>query len=296
MIYTYQACMAGPYHMEHDIPCQDACQVKKNGDIVVAAVADGLGSELHSDVGAAVASQVATEHCAEKIAAGMMKEEVLAVIKESFELAYEAVVTVARSKAEPEEEYPEDEYDCTLCLAVYDGTTLYYGQSGDSGMVARMKDGSYVKVTEQQRDGWGRVFSLCFGEDEWMIDQLEGEVDAVMLMTDGVWEELCMEGAPDVNEELAKQFLDFGEITEEERSQLEEKANEYLKHYPRNLIDDDKTVVVLFREPDASKTTGRNAKDRTSSIYDALCNMVAKWLNRAFDLKSEVMKKEEVLK
>ena len=105
-----------------------------------------------------------------------------------------------------------------------------------------------------------------------------------------------MEGTPDVNEELAKQFLDFGEITEEERSQLEEKANEYLKHYPRNLIDDDKTVVVLFREPDASKTTGRNAKDRTSSIYDALRNMVAKWLNRAFDLKSEELKKEEMLK
>ena len=51
MIISYKANMAGPYHIEAGLPCQDSFAIKKgNGSYIIAAVADGLGSELYSDI------------------------------------------------------------------------------------------------------------------------------------------------------------------------------------------------------------------------------------------------------
>ncbi len=286
MIYTYQASVAGPYHIKHGIPCQDACYVAYGSDgIVVAAVADGLGSELHSDVGATIASEIAVNHCAENIAVGMMKEEVLAVIKESFERAYKAVVAVARAEAVPAEIYPEDEYDCTLCLAVFHGTKLYYGQSGDSGMIARLVNGAYVRVTEQQRDAYGRVYPLAFGDTYWKFNSLDGDVSSVMLMTDGLWEELCPasltgNGTSAVDEAMAKQYLNLDNVKKQDLPVLENMVKSYLEKYPEEFIDDDKTLVVMFHEK------------RTSPIYDKLYQVTTDFLCKALDWKRSLFSKE----
>ena len=64
MIRYYKANMPGPYHLDNDIPCQDSYFILKSANgVVCAACADGLGSEIFSDVGSRIASQVAVEHC-----------------------------------------------------------------------------------------------------------------------------------------------------------------------------------------------------------------------------------------
>ena len=62
-----------------------------------------------------------------------------------------------------------DQYDTTLSLVVFIGDRLYYGHSGDSGIIAMNTEGIYEKVTDQQRDSDGRVFPLYFGEDKWVF-------------------------------------------------------------------------------------------------------------------------------
>lgn len=104
----------------------------------------------------------------------------------AFVYAYKAVLQAAADAGNS-----EDEYDTTLCLAIMKEDHVFYGQSGDSGMVALLEDGHYMKVTEQQRDEDGNVFPLCWGPDKWVFGEVTDSVSAIMLMTDGIFEEIC---------------------------------------------------------------------------------------------------------
>ena len=246
MTRYYKANMAGPYHLDNDIPCQDSYFVlqKENG-VICAACADGLGSELFSDVGSRIASKVAVEYCAEHYANGQTFGEVKRIMNNAYVYAYKAVLEEAQNTGNP-----CDEYDTTLCLVIYDNCHVYYGQSGDSGIVALLQSGEYVPVTAQQRDEDGYVFPLCSGPSKWVFGEVEGRVSSVMLMTDGVWEQICPHILHNrenkVNVALASKFMDRRETGLKTIRALEEAAYQYLKDYPRRLLDDDKTIVVIY--------------------------------------------------
>ena len=60
----YKVNLPGPYHIKKGIPCQDAYCIREAPDgVIVAAVADGLGSEAHSDKGAKIASNSVVTYC-----------------------------------------------------------------------------------------------------------------------------------------------------------------------------------------------------------------------------------------
>lgn len=253
MIISYKANMAGPYHIETGLPCQDSFAIKEGRDsYIIAAVADGLGSELYSDIGSAVAASTAVDYCAERISEGMSFDEIKKIMNNAMVHAYKAVLT----RAEQDTNDP-DEYDTTLCLCAYNGEHLYYGQSGDSGMVVLLQSGEYRRVTTQQRDEDGCVFPLCWGPEKWEFGYLENSVSSVMLMTDGVFEQVCppvMRGKEiDINIPLARKFMDRFDCNEELVTALESAAYRYLENYPRNLLDDDKTVVVIINTANPAK-------------------------------------------
>lgn len=240
----YKSNMAGPYHIESGLPCQDSFAIIHNEAFSVLAVTDGLGSELYSDVGAAVAAQTAVEYCSEHITEGMGFAEIKKVMNNALVSAYRAVLTRA-----VEDGNDSDEYDTTLCLAVYDGEHLCFAQSGDSGLVALLENGEYYRVTTQQRDEEGRVFPLCWGPEKWEFGYVDSSVSAFMLMTDGVFEQICpklmRKRDIEINIPLARKFLDRFDCTKEDVTELEKAVHDYLERYPRHLLDDDKTVVVL---------------------------------------------------
>ena len=235
---TYKCNMAGPYHIESDLPCQDSFAIIRKDSFSFLAVTDGLGSELYSDVGAAVAAHTAVEYCSERITEGMEFAEIKKVMNNALVYAYKDVLTRAA-----EDGNDPDEYDTTLCLAVYDGKNLYFAQSGDSGLVALLENGEYYRATTQQRDEEGRVFPLCWGPEKWEFGCVEAPVSAFMLMTDGIFEQICpklmRKRKIEINVPLARRFLDHFDCTEKA-------VHKYLEHYPRYLLDDDKTVVVLI--------------------------------------------------
>ena len=263
MLLHYKANMAGPYHIENGIVCQDSYAVRegKNGEMIVA-VADGLGSELYSDVGSQVGVNRAVDYCAEKLTPEMSVDEIKKMISNSFVHAYAAILERAE-----EDKQDSNQYDTTLCLAIYDGSHVVYGQSGDSGMIAVLESGEYVQLTQQQRDEEGYVYPLCSGPEFWQFGQEEGPVSALMVMTDGVFEQICppilKKKEQTINVALAKDFLDREEKTPEEAKELDEALDEFLKNYPEELLNDDKTAVIVFN-------TERPAKRLEESYYAPL--------------------------
>lgn len=246
MIHFYSACMAGPYHIDNNIPCQDSRYIKQRDDgVTVAACADGLGSELYSDIGSQLGSYTAVAYCAEHYEPNMTTEEVLRLIKVSFVNAYKAVLDKA---TEMEEDI--DQFDSTLCLVIYDGENVWFGQSGDSGMVVRLTNGMYYPITEQQRDDDGNVFPLCSGPEYWVFGKVEGSVSSVMLMTDGVWDQIChpllRKESVKVNTSLIAPFMERTETEQEEIEGVQKACEGFLEHFPRDQLDDDKTVVILY--------------------------------------------------
>ena len=246
MIRYYTAKMAGPYHIENALPCQDSFYVKSdNNGVVYASTADGLGSESFSDVGSRIASQKSCEYCMEQYNSGMPFSEVKKIMNNAFVNAYKAVLEEAQSTGNS-----PDEYDTTLCLVIFDNNHVFYGQSGDSGIIALMKTGEYVQLTTQQRDEDGYVFPLCSGPNMWVFGEVEEPVSSVMLMTDGVWEQICppllRNHEVKINVALASRFMDRREISPWSIKALEDAARSYLENYPRRLLDDDKTIVVIY--------------------------------------------------
>lgn len=245
VIVYYKVNMAGPYHEKQNIPCQDSFAIKIGKDgCFIAAVADGLGSELYSDIGSYVAAHKSVGYCAEKIKKGMSFDEIKKIMNNAFVYAYKACL----EKAADDENSP-DEYDTTLCLAIYDGEKLYYGQSGDSGLVVLLQNGEYRRVTSQQRDAEGRVFPLCWGPEKWEFGYLDKPVSGLMLMTDGVFEQICppmmKSYEMDINILLAEKFINRFDCAEK-ISSLEEAAYKYLENYPESHLNDDKTVIVMM--------------------------------------------------
>lgn len=258
MIYSYGVTQIGTYHIEHNIVCQDAHYIKKLSDsCIIAAVADGLGSEMYADVASKVASRIAVEVCAEKYSPDLDTAATIDLIRQSFRIAQNKIEEIARVQ-----NHEIAQYDTTLDLVIYTSGKVFYGHAGDSGIVALLSDGTYARVTHQRRDDMGRVFPLCF-EDSWVFGAYEKEVAAVFLATDGMLETLfpvLLRYQPvSIYVALAQYFMDRERLNFDElgESAVAEKMGEFISSIPGEQVNDDKTVVVLcdneieiMRQPD----------------------------------------------
>lgn len=199
----------GVAHRCYGTRCQDAHMIRrvkqvaiwKDGgkrdrllpgkEYVVAAVADGLGSEAHSDIGAHAAVNTAVSTMCELIGAWCATgDSALAIsmprfIEQSMIKANNAVVKKAASM-----ELPANEFDATLVIAVYDGDQLFYGSAGDSGVIAKT-DAGFELLTRPSRVGEAGTYPLyCKGK--WEAGSRD-HVRGFLLATDGVLELLVPE-------------------------------------------------------------------------------------------------------
>lgn len=247
MLYSYGVTRQGTYHIEKDLVCQDAHYCEILGDhFAIAAVADGLGSELYSDVASKIAAEQSVLFCKERITEETGEAEILAIIKESFSLALAKIEQAAAAAG-----HDDDQYDTTLALAVYRNGILFFGNSGDSGIVVLKKDGSYTAVTEQQRDENGCVFPLCFGTEKWVFGKIEN-VASILLATDGMYETLFpyLLRYQDVNiyvalarYMMAEDSLRFSELGSEA---VQANMEAFIDNIPGEQVNDDKTVLVVL--------------------------------------------------
>ncbi len=245
MIYTYGVTQQGHYHIKNNIVCQDYHFIEKISDnLCFAAVADGLGSELYTDIASKIAATSVVEYCKKNISENSSDDEILSILQKAYKYALECIYIEADAKKQE-----RTQYDTTLSCVVYLKGVVYYGHSGDSGIVALKKDGEYIAVTEQQRDENGFVFPLCF-EDKWIFGKVE-EIASVLLATDGMLETLfpsLLYGEEvSIYVVLAQYFMDNTSLgfSEETKGAVQEKIEDFVSNIGESQVNDDKTLVCV---------------------------------------------------
>lgn len=257
----------GVAHRCYGTRCQDAHMIRrvkqvaiwKDGgkrdrllpgkEYVVAAVADGLGSEAHSDIGAHAAVNTAVSTMCELIGTWCATgDSALAIsmprfIEQSMIKANNAVVKKAASM-----ELPANEFDATLVIAVYDGDQLFYGSAGDSGVIAKT-DAGFELLTRPSRVGEAGTYPL-YCREKWEISAC-GHVRGFLLATDGLLELLVPEfNNENLNEKAVHLFMGAGHkpVSASDIDAALEKRVENVVHriQGNRYTYDDATVVVAL--------------------------------------------------
>lgn len=259
MIYHYGVTQQGAYHVKNNTVCQDAHRFENVADgFAIGAAADGLGSELYSDIASKIAVYESVEFVKANITEDTPEEEILNCIKNAFQKALDTINEKAAADG-----HNADQYDTTLDLCVFLNDRIYFGHSGDGGILVLNSDGTFEAVTVQQRDENGCVFPLFFGEEKWKFGMKEN-VSSVLLATDGMYETLfpyLLKGeAVPIYTALARFLLHedaLGFKTSGEEA-VQKKMDSFIAGIPGNQVSDDKTVLVMLngeaaagRQPEA---------------------------------------------
>lgn len=256
----------GVAHRCYGTRCQDAHMIRrvkqvaiwKDGgkrdrllpgkEYVIAAVADGLGSEAHSDIGANAAVNTAVSTMCELIGTWCATgDSALAIsmprfLEQAMIKANNAVVKKAASM-----ELPANEFDATLAIAVYDGDQLFYGSAGDSGVIAKT-DAGFELLTRPSRVGSAGTYPL-YSREKWEIGACCGHVQGFLLATDGVLELLVPEfNNENLNEKAMHLFMGAGHKPVDASgidAALEKRIESVVRHIQGGRYTyDDATVVV----------------------------------------------------
>lgn len=257
----------GVAHRCYGTRCQDAHMIRrvkqvaiwKDGgkrdrllpgkEYVVAAVADGLGSEAHSDIGANAAVNTAVSTMCELIGTWCATgDSALAIsmprfLEQAMIKANNAVVKKAASM-----ELPANEFDATLAIAVYDGEQLFYGSAGDSGVIAKT-DAGFELLTRPSRVGEAGTYPL-YCREKWEISAC-GHVRGFLFATDGLLELLVPEfNNENLNEKAVHLFMGAGHkpVSASDIDAALEKRVENVVHriQGNRYTYDDATVVVAL--------------------------------------------------
>lgn len=269
MLIHYEASVTGPSHKLqgrsnqdcHCVRVVEAPRAEEAGDAaesreapaapaprqtIVAAVADGVSSMILSGEGAHLASEAAVDAAAEAFVRGELVPGDASALKDVYERALRAVADVAAN--EPAADIAS--FACTLCVVVWDGAHVWYGNAGDSGAIAVDAAGVPFALTHLHRGPLScQVFPL-HDTYHWEFGFAAGAA-GVLMATDGMlekfatWEPGSYSAPTDFNREAIDLFMAC-DIDADDVPALCGGAADYLRALPATCVDDDKTVVALI--------------------------------------------------
>ena len=178
-ILGYSLSELGLMHKSHQTPCQDYSGILEYGTWKAAVVADGVGSCKHSDVASKRAVGAVLQVIRNCFSNNNKEEDILALIKTAFHGAANSIDMYVQ---QVNGDYRD--YHTTLALALYNGNDLYYGNAGDSGIIALDEYGEYHVLSEKQNNEYDEVFTLANRTFE--VGKADFNAVAVLCMTDGL--------------------------------------------------------------------------------------------------------------
>lgn len=245
----------GESHIKNELPCQDRCliEVIEERHLIIAAIADGVGSCMLAHYGAATATSSAVEYLKTELLADKTKlEDSIArdLLDAAMKRAYEAV-----NKEAAEMEQLAYSFQSTLTLALYDGSTLYFAHAGDDGIVI-LKDG-VVKLATVRKKGEEANSVVPLQGLDWELGKAKN-VNTVILATDGVLDGFVM-GEKENN----RIYYPFIEQAVQPEQSSEDKVKEVAEAYYaymegseyRQRVTDDLTMVVISNQKNVRKET-----------------------------------------
>ena len=185
MLFAYGISIAGKSHIDRGKECEDACDYKVvNGNCVIAAVADGVGSASHSGEGAKIAVKSALEIIEKCMPRQWDALSIVPIITAAFSYARKEIIKTAEESLRI-----EADYDTTLSLVVYNGEYFGYGHCGDGGIVVLDCENKTETVTARHKgEEYNVVIPLRGGAGSWEFGYYDKAVCAILLMTDGVFD------------------------------------------------------------------------------------------------------------
>ena len=118
---------AGASHLKDDLPCQDACRLHVTPSTIIACVADGAGSAMHSAIGSRAAVNAFVSESANLLRRGCSPED---AICEAFQEARRMVSMVSEIAGDDLREYAT-----TLLGVIATGNRAAAGQIGDGAII-----------------------------------------------------------------------------------------------------------------------------------------------------------------
>mgnify|MGYP001765111258 CR=1 FL=1 len=223
--------VTGPEHARLGRPNQDAWTRRKAGGSVMAAVADGLGSAKHGDLGAKAACTAAMEAFRLARRAGETPSwQTIAVLRAAWHQL------VARWGAE----------NCgTTCIACFVDVhgAIFATQAGDGIVAFRHADGRLDILPRKDKPFQNSTATVSSqGAKDWPV--LSGSMlpgDAVFMATDGIADDLEPSKIGDFIGHLLADYLPLPPPVRAARIRTA------LKQWPTRHHRDDKTFVLLAR-------------------------------------------------
>jgi serine/threonine protein phosphatase PrpC len=229
--------------------CQDSHLVVETPQgWLISAVADGVGSASKSDAGSKTAVEQSVGYLRQNIGEKWCQDQLQLLLKSAFRHALDSIIAIADDES-------LSSYDTTLTVALYNGSQVVFGHSGDGGIVVLKNDGLYDKITEEQKgDEAASVHPLRF-EHCWVFDHSEDDIAAFALMTDGILDCFCpsllkaVEGNPSVDIHFAHRFMDINFLEARSKKDfkvVQQEVEGFLRSHDMNQVTDDMTIVIVI--------------------------------------------------
>ena len=246
MIRNYFSSKVGRSHIRHGVNCQDYSDTIFVKDMCISCIADGVGSAIHSEV----ASKMAVENVIEYLDSWYKKHdvderEILLRISEAYSYSLDKLNTFIKKKGGN-----ELEYDTTLDCVIYYNNHIYYGHSGDGGILALDYDGKYHIITSPQKGEDGISVIPFRLKDFWEFVKVEAPMCSVLMATDGVFDQLAIgvyKCFPiGIHVRLAELLMNLSEknLSDELLEMYKNQVFDFLSN--NNAINDDITVSVIY--------------------------------------------------
>lgn len=243
------ASVQGTSHLKIALPCQDAYAYKAlNDSILVAAVADGLGSAASAQVGAQLAVASAVAYMEQEIVRTLPCDEAawVQLTRDCFQSARASLEAEAQKS-----QAALRDYSTTLLLAVLAGDWLVTGHVGDGAAVAWLEDRGLAMVSLPKNDEYVNVtYPLTMPDMDRVAEFKAGltKVKALALMSDGM-QHVSIHTADNTPhspffEPLFRQLPGVKDMLKASQN-----LAEFMASGPINAhTDDDKTLVLIGRK------------------------------------------------
>lgn len=174
--------LAGPYHKQKGLKCQDFCAYMQKQNKVVGVVSDGAGSAKYGHIGA---KYVCRALC--RVLASAKKEDIRQQIIDAIEIARNELVCHRLNKSKNEAGLID--FAATLVGVYYNGSKGLFFHIGDGAGVALNAGKNSEAVISEPENGIFSSETFFFTMEDWK-DSLRftpfEKAQSLFLMTDGV--------------------------------------------------------------------------------------------------------------
>ena len=260
MISNYCFSLTGRDHIKNQMPCHDYSLIKDiSSSWKIAVVADGVGSCKHAEIASEIAAKEVAELIKKQFPPHTSDDRAyFSVIHASMHGAANAI----ESYVEEHDPGNEMEYQTTLSVAIMSRNCLYYGNAGDSGIIALDDQGNYHLATKKQNDELGRVYAIPTNR-LFEIGRANYIPAAVLCMTDGLFDNVAPRALRNsdfpVNVPFANMFITYALGLEKfkEREAVEKCKSALIKYLQsdecKSMTDDLSVAALINTNTDLQK-------------------------------------------